>query len=396
LEGDVDPVVVVSASRTPLGKANGKLKSLSSIVLGSIVVQKVTEKIKDRVDSVVMGCVLTAGLGQSPARQTIFGAGLGSNVKSLNINKICGSGMASIMVAINDILAGESSITVAGGMESMTNAPFLLNRAIVKDGTIANHELRDVLVDHMIRDGLMDAYEKCVMGIYAESTASMYAFSRDEQDEYALKSSLKARKATEDGFFSNEIVSVTLPDDASTVIATDEIPFSFDLSKIKTLRTVFDPNGTITAASASSIADGAAAILLMRASTAAALGLEPIARVVAQSSFSQDTKLFATAPIKTIQLLLKKSGWRLADVDLFEINEAFAVVPMAAIRDLGLNPENVNIFGGACSMGHPLGASGARIVVTLLNAMKTRNAKRGVAAICVGGGEGIAMSFELL
>jgi acetyl-CoA C-acetyltransferase len=392
----VDPIVIVSAFRTPLGKSNGKLKSLSAPALGSIVVQKVTEKVKDKVDAVIMGCVLTAGLGQSPARQSIFGAGLASSVRALNINKICGSGMASIMVAVNDILSGESDVVVAGGMESMTNAPFLLDRAKVKDGTIANYELQDVLVDHMLHDGLVDAYEKCVMGVYAENTVEMYAFSRDEQDEYALKSCQKARKATEDGSFAREIVPVTLQGDAAKVVDRDEIPFSFDLAKIKTLRPVFSKNGTITAASASGIADGAAAVLLMRASMANALGLEPIAKVVAQSSFSQDTQLFTTAPIAAIRRLLQKSSWQLEDVDLFEINEAFAVVTMAAIWDLKLNAENVNIFGGACAIGHPLGASGARIVVTLLNALKTRNAKRGVAAMCVGGGEGVAMSFELI
>jgi acetyl-CoA C-acetyltransferase len=298
------------------------------------------------------------------------------------------------MLGVNDIIAGEADIVVAGGMESMSNAPFLLDRAKVKDKTMANHELREILVDHILHDGLVDAYEKCVMGIYAEDTAKMYTFSRDEQDEYALKSCLKARKATEDGSFAREIVPVALPND-TTWMDTDEIPFSFDLSRIKTLRPVFSPEGTITAASASRVADGAAAILLMRASMANTLGVEPIARVVAQSSFSQDTQLFTTAPVGAIKLLLKKSGWQLADVDLFEINEAFAVVTMATMRDLEIDPESVNIFGGACAIGHPLGASGARIVVTLLNALKTRNAKRGIAAMCVGGGEGVAMSFEI-
>jgi acetyl-CoA C-acetyltransferase len=394
----VDPIVIVSAFRTPLGKLNGKFKSLPSPALGSVVVQKVMEKVKDKnkIDVVVMGCVLTAGLGQSPARQSIFGAGLNSSVRALNVNKICGSGMASIMVAVNDILAGESQIIVAGGMESMSNAPFLLNRAAVVERQVADHELRGLLDDHMLRDGLVDAYEKCTMGVYAEDTAEMYAFSRDEQDEYALKSCQKARKAIEDGSFAREIVPLTLPDDAGEVVDTDEIPFSFDLARIKTLKPAFRPNGTITAASASSVANGAAAVLLMRESTARTLELDPIARIVAKSSFSQDARLFTTAPIGAIRLLLKKSGWRMEDVDLFEINEAFAVVPMATMRDLELDAERVNIFGGACSLGHPLGASGTRIVVTLLNAMKTRGAKRGVAAMCVGGGEGIAMSFEMM
>ena len=387
----MDPIVIVSAARTPLGAFNGKFKSTSTVDLGSTVIKKVVEDFNVKIDSVYMGCVLPAGLGQSPARQAALSAGLDKAVNCVNINKICGSGMAAIMFGKNAILAGENEVVVAGGMENMTKAPYLLEKARsgyrYGDGQI---------IDHMVRDGLLDAYGKCVMGAYAEETAEEYGFTRDQQDEYALKSFLKARNAVENGWFKNEIAPVTVKErKGDIVVDTDEVPFSVDLEKMPKLRAAFKPGGTITAASASSISDGAAAMLIMRESTARKLNLEPIARIVAHGSHSQEPSRFTTAPVGAIRKALEKSNWSVNDVDVFEINEAFAVVSMAAIKDCAIDPEKVNIFGGACALGHPLGASGARIVVTLLNAMRMRNAKKGLATLCVGGGEGVAMTFEM-
>ena len=386
----MDPVVIVAAARTPLGAFNGNFKSVSCIDLGSNVIKKVSEDVAAKIDSVYMGCVLSAGLGQSAARQAAISAGIDNSVNCTNINKICGSGMTSVMMARNSILAGESEIAIAGGMESMSNAPYLLEKARFGyrfgDGKI---------IDHMVRDGLLDAYEKCVMGVYAEHTVEKYSFTREDQDSYAEKSFLKARKALENGFFKNEISPLIIKSKKSeTKIDTDEVPFSVDLAKIPTLKPAFKENGTITAASASSIADGAAALLIMTESKAMQLGLVPLARIVAQSSHSQSPKSFTTAPIGAVKSVLEKSNWQISDIDLFEINEAFAVVAMAAIKELSIDPEKVNIFGGACAVGHPLGASGTRVIVTLLNAMKMTNAKRGLATLCVGGGEGVAMTFE--
>lgn len=383
-------VVIVAAARTPLGAFNGNLKSTSCVELGSNVIKKVSEDISAKIDSVYMGCVLSAGLGQSAARQAAISAGLDHSVHCVNINKICGSGMAAVMMARNAILAGESEIAIAGGMESMSNAPYLLEKARFGyrfgDGKI---------IDHMIRDGLLDAYEQCVMGVYAENTVEEYSFTREDQDLYSEKSFLKARKAVEQGIFKNEISPVIVKSKkAETKIDVDEVPFSVDLSKMPSLKPAFKENGTITAASASSISDGAAALLLMRESKAKQLGFVPLVRIIAQSCYSQSPKDFATAPIGAIENVLEKSNWKISDVDLFEINEAFAVVAMSAIKKFSMDPEKVNIFGGACAIGHPLGASGARIIVTLLNAIKTTGAKKGLATLCVGGGEGVAMTFE--
>jgi acetyl-CoA C-acetyltransferase len=334
--------------------------------------------------------VLSAGLGQSAARQAAIGAGLSESVNCVNVNKICGSGMVAIMQARNAIISGENDVVVAGGMESMTNAPYLLEKA-----RFGYRFGEGKIIDHMVKDGLTDAYEKCVMGWYAEDTASFYSFSRMDQDEYTVKSFIKARQSIEKGIFEREIVPVTIKDKKNEiVINTDEIPFSVDLAKMPHLKPSFRENGTITAASSGSISDGAAAVLMMKESKAEKMGLVPLARIVAQGSFSQAPKLFATAPVGAIKQVLEKSKWHIKDVDLFEINEAFAVVTMAVIKEFLLDPEEVNIFGGACAMGHPLGASGARIIVTLLNAMETRNAKNGLAALCVGGGEGVAVTFE--
>lgn len=387
----MDPIVIASAARTPLGAFNGKFKSTSSTELGATVIKKVVEDFDVKVDSVYMGCVLPAGLGQSPARQAALCAGLDKAVNCVNINKICGSGMASIMFGKNAILAGENEVVIAGGMENMTKAPYLLEKARsgyrYGDGQI---------VDHMVRDGLLDAYGKCVMGAYAEETAEEYGFTRDQQDEYALNSFLKARNAIEDGYFKNEIAPVNVRDKRGDILVkTDEVPFSVDLDKMPKLKPAFKIGGTITAASASSISDGAAAMMLMKESMARKLNLEPIARIVAHGSHSQEPNRFTTAPVGAIKKALEKSHWTINDVDIFEINEAFAVVAMAAIKDCSIDPMKVNVFGGACALGHPLGASGARIVVTLLNAMRVKNAKKGLATLCVGGGEGVAMTFEM-
>ena len=386
----MDPIVIVSAARTPLGAFSGKFKNTSTVDLGATVIKKVTEDIKENIDSVYMGCVLPAGLGQSPARQAALKAGMDKSTNCVNVNKICGSGMASIMFAKNAILAGENEIVVAGGMENMTRAPYLLDKARLGyrygDGKI---------IDHMVMDGLLDAYGKCVMGAYAEETAEEYGFTRDDQDQFALNSFLKARKAIEQGYMKNEIAPTTIKErKGDEIVDTDEAPFSVDLEKMPKLRPAFKEGGTITAASASSIADGAAAMVLMKESKAKQLGLIPLARIVAQGSYSQEPNRFTTAPIGAIKKALEKSNWALKDVDVFEINEAFAVVAMAAIKSCDIDPEKVNIFGGACALGHPLGASGARIIVTLLNAMKLQNAKRGLATLCVGGGEGVAMTLE--
>ncbi|MDR2158127.1 MAG: thiolase family protein [Holosporaceae bacterium] len=386
----MDSIVIVAAARTPLGAFGGKFKSTSAVELGKTAVRKVVENYNVKIDGVYMGCVLSAGLGQSAARQVAIGAGLSESANCVNVNKVCGSGMAALMLARNAITAGENDVLVVGGMDSMTNAPYLLERARFGyrfgDGKI---------IDHIVKDGLLDAYENCVMGYYAEDAVSAYSFTREDQDEYTIKSFLKARKATEEGRFREEIVPVTLKDKKGDVVAdTDEIPFSVDLEKMARLKPAFRENGTITAASASSLSDGAAAMLIMRESQANRMGLIPLARIAAQSSFSQSPKLFATSPIGAINRVLEKSGWSIGEVDLFEINEAFAVVAMAAIREFSIDPEKVNVFGGACALGHPIGASGARIVVTLLNAMEFNGAKKGLATLCVGGGEGVAMTFE--
>lgn len=386
----MESIVIVSTARTPLGAFGGNFKSVSTTELGKIAVKKVAENVPAKVDSAYIGCVLSAGLGQSPARQVAISAGLNASVNCVNVNKICGSGMAAIMIARNAILAGESEIAVAGGMENMTNSPYLLEKARFGyrfgDGKIN---------DHMIKDGLLDAYGQRVMGFYAEDVADMYSFTRADQDKYAKESFNKARKAIENGNFKSEVVPVFIKTKKTEkIIDVDEIPFSVDLEKMPKLKPAFKEDGTITAASSSSISDGAAALLIMKEAKAKELALTPIARIVAQSTFAQSPQLFATAPIGAIRQVLQKSHWNVDDVDVWEINEAFAVVAMSAIKEFSIPPEKVNVFGGACALGHPLGASGARIVVTLLNAMKAKNAAKGLAALCIGGGEGVAMTFE--
>lgn len=389
----MESVVIVSALRSPFCAMMGKFKDLSAINLGSHVIEAIMQKANGcRVDSLYMGCVLTAGLGQSVARQVAIGGGLHDCVHAVNVNKVCGSGMISIMVARNAILSGDSEISIAGGVESMTNAPYLLVKA--REG----YRFGDgKLVDSMINDGLLDPYENCVMGEYAEDTAEKYGFSRDDQDKYALKSFEKARLASQNGILKEEMISISVKSrKAEYIVEEDETVFATDLSKIPGLRPAFRKDGTITAASASSIADGAAATLLMKESMARKLGFPPVARIVAQATYSHSPKLFTIAPVGAIKEVLRKSNWSIDDVELFEINEAFAVVPMAAAKELDIDLGKVNIFGGACAIGHPLGASGTRVIVTLINALKAMKKKKGVATLCIGGGEGVAMSIEIV
>ena len=388
----MDNIVIVNYKRTPLGAFQGALKGFSSTDLGSHVIKGCLEGFDNvRVDNVLMGCVLPAGLGQAPARQAAINAGLPFNVNAITINKVCGSGMQSIMLAHDMIMAGTSSVAIAGGMESMTNAPYLLEKA--RSGYRLGH---NKIIDHMFKDGLEDAYSNGkLMGEFAEDTAELYKFSREDQDNYAIKSVQKAQKNLDN--LKNEIYPLEIKSKkGSEILDKDETPLKVDIEKIKKLRPAFRSNGTVTAASSSSIADGAGCVLLMKESMAAKLNCTPIAKIVSFSSFSQDPKFFTTAPIGSIKDALSKADWQLNDVDLFEINEAFAVVAMSAMHDLEIPEEKVNIFGGACALGHPLGASGVRIVITLLNALKTTRQRRGLATLCVGGGEGVAITVEMI
>lgn len=388
-------VVIVAATRTPMGAFQGVFKNTSAIELGSVIIKKCVSSVDfdpKSIDQVIMGCVLSAGLGQSPARQASLKAGLSEAINCSNINKVCGSGMYSIMTARNAILAHDSDIVVAGGMENMTMSPYILPKAR------AGHRMgHGTVIDHMFYDGLENASDHLSMGQLAENAAKQYNIKREQQDRYTYDCYNKVFKAYENNAFANEIVPVVVTDKKSTVeINRDEPPFKVNLERIPTLKPAFSADGTITAASSSSVADGAAALMLMSYEKAKELGVKPIARIVAQSCYAQDPALFATAPIGAIKSVLSKSGWNINDVELFEINEAFAVVAMAAIKALDINEELVNIHGGACALGHPLGASGARVVVTLLNALKCRNKSRGLATLCVGGGEGVAMTVEMM
>lgn len=387
-----DPVVIVSALRTPMGGFLGELKAFSAPQLGAVAIRGVVEASglpADSVQEVLFGCVLPAGLGQAPARQAALGAGLAQSTRCTTLNKMCGSGMQAAILGHDLLLAGSADIVVAGGMESMSNAPYLLERA--RAGYRMGHGR---VIDHMFLDGLEDAYEPGrLMGSFAEECAGRYGFSREAQDAFAIASLQRAQAAIGSGRFAGEIVP--LSGKAGTV-DTDEQPPKARFEKIPTLKPAFSADGTITAANASSISDGAAALLMMRASHADRLGLTPLARIHAHSAHAAEPGLFATAPVAAIQRLLARSGWALADVDLFEINEAFAVVPMIAMHDLGIDHDLLNVNGGACALGHPIGASGARILVTLLAALRQRGLHRGVAAICIGGGEATAIALECL
>ena len=391
-----DPIVIVGMSRTPMGGFQGDFTPLSASDLGAVAVKGALDNSglnAEDIDEAIIGCVLPAGQGQAPARQAVLGAGLPQKVGCTTINKMCGSGMRAAMMAHDTILAGSADIMVAGGMESMTNTPYLLPK--MRGGARLGHgEVKDSL----FLDGLEDAYDKGkLMGVFAEQTAQHYQFTREAQDDYAITSLNRANAAINKGYFKQEISPVTVKSRKGEVIYdTDEQPGKARPEKIPTLRPAFAKDGTITAANSSSISDGAAALIMMKQSDAEARGLSPLARITGHSTHAHAPEWFSTAPIGAIKKLYEKTGWTDKDVDLYEINEAFAVVTMAAMRDLGLDHDKVNVHGGACAMGHPIGASGARILVTLISALKTHGKKRGIAALCIGGGEATAMAVELM
>ncbi|WP_286885590.1 acetyl-CoA C-acyltransferase [Pseudomonas sp. UBA7456] len=391
-----DPIVIVSAVRTPMGGLQGELSSLSAVQLGSAAIGAAIERAgveAHSVDQVLFGCVLPAGLGQAPARQAALGAGLGKHTTCTTLNKMCGSGMQAAMLAHDLLAAGTADMVVAGGMESMSNAPYLLDKA--RGGYRMGH---GKVIDHMFMDGLEDAYDKGrLMGTFAEDCAQANGFSRKDQDDFAIASLTRAQQAILSGRFADEIVPVEVTQGKQRrLVKDDEQPPKARLDKIAQLRPAFRDGGTVTAANASSISDGAAALVLMRRSEAHKRGLKPMAIIHGHAAFADAPALFPTAPIGAIDKLIKRTGWALSDVDLFEINEAFAVVTLAAMKHLDLPYDKVNIHGGACALGHPIGASGARILVTLLHALRQNNLRRGVAAICIGGGEATAMAVECL
>lgn len=389
-----DPIVIVGLARTPIGGLLGDLASRSASDLGAVAVKAAVSKAGvdgADVDWIIMGNVLGAGQGQAPARQAAVKAGLPLSVEATTINKMCGSGMQAAIMGANAIKAGEAKIVIAGGMESMSNAPHLIktHRTGVKYG-------HDRLMDHMATDGLEDAYEGLPMGVYADRIASQYQFTREAQDAYALETLSRAQAATASGAFAGEIASVVTKGRAGDVVCdTDELPTKAKPDKIPTLKSAFTKDGTVTAANASAISDGAAALVLMAKSEAAARGLTVLATIVSSAAYAHEPALFTTAPVFAMRKALDKAGWQAGDVDLFEINEAFAVVPMIAMRDLGIGHDKVNVNGGACALGHPIGASGARIIATLISALKARGLKRGMASLCIGGGEATALCLEV-
>ena len=395
-----DPVVIVGLARTPMGAFQGELKAFSAPELGAAAIRAAVERAKIRPEEaqeVIMGCVLPAGQGQAPARQATLGAGLPKAVGATTINKVCGSGMKAAMFANDLLLAGSQDIIIAGGMESMSNAPFLALKA--RGGYRYGHS---TLFDHMALDGLEDAYEKTPngggksMGTFADAAARKYEFSREDQDQYAIESSRRAKAANEDGSFKFEVAPVTISGrKGDTVVERDESPFKVNPAKIPTLKPAFAKDGTVTAATSSSISDGAAALVMMRRSTAEKLGVPILATVTGHATHAQEPQWFTTAPVGAIKKLYDKTGWSTKDVDLFEINEAFAVVAMAAMKEHGLPHDKVNIHGGAVALGHPIGASGARLIVTLIGALKKTGGKKGIASLCIGGGEATALAVEL-
>jgi acetyl-CoA C-acetyltransferase len=391
-----DPIVIVGAARTPMGAFQGDFSALSASDLGAAAIRAAVERANlepQHVQEVLFGNCLMAGQGQAPARQAAIKAGIPVSAGAVTLSKMCGSAMKAAMIGYDSIVAGSNEVVVAGGMESMTNAPYLIPKA--RGGYRIGHGM---MYDHMMLDGLEDAYEKGrAMGTYAEDCASKYQFSREEQDAYAIESVKRAQAATNDGSFKWEIAAVTVPGKGGDVVVEkDEGPLKAKLDKIPSLKPAFKKDGTITAASSSSINDGAAALVLMRESTAKKLGCQPIARILGHATHSQEPNWFTTAPVGAIDKLYKKVGLTTKDVDLFEINEAFAAVPMAAMKEHGIPHAKVNIHGGACALGHPIGASGARIIVTLMGALKKTGGKVGVAALCIGGGEGTAMAIEMV
>ncbi|MDH3752071.1 MAG: acetyl-CoA C-acyltransferase [Gammaproteobacteria bacterium] len=389
-----DPVVIVAAKRTPIGAFQGVFSSASAPQLGAAAIAAtIAETGIDAadVDQVLMGCVLPAGLGQAPARQAALAGGIPVGTPCTTVNKMCGSGMKTIMLG-HDLLKAESAVVVvAGGLESMSNAPYLLPKA--RSGYRMGHQ---EVLDHMFFDGLQDPYEGEMMGFFAENTADKYGFSREAQDAFAIESVTRAQGAAAAGAFVAEIAPVTIKTrKAEVIVANDETPGTVNIDKIPTLRAAFRKDGTVTAASSSSISDGASALILMTASEAEKRGLEPLATIIGHSSFAQEPAWFTTSPVAAIKNLHEKLGWSVDNVDLYEVNEAFAVVTMAAMVDVGIDHANINVNGGACALGHPIGASGARITTTLLHALKARNLKRGVASLCIGGGEAVAIGIEI-
>lgn len=391
-----DPIVIVSAARTPMGAFQGDFANLAAHDLGGVAIKAAVERAgiaPELVTEVLFGNCLLAGQGQAPARQAAFKGGLPKSAGAVTLSKMCGSGMRAAMFAHDMLVAGSHDVLVAGGMESMTGAPYLLQKA--RGGYRLGH---DRIFDHMMLDGLEDAYEPGrSMGTFGEDCAAKYHFTREQQDNFAVASVQRAQAATNNGAFKDEIAPVTVKDrKGERVVSTDEGPGKINVDKIPTLKPAFKKDGTVTAASSSSINDGAAAMVLMRESTAQKLGVKPLARIVSHATHAQEPEWFSTAPIGATEKALAKTGWQVGDVDLWEINEAFAVVPMALMHDLKVPHEKVNVNGGACALGHPIGASGARILVTLLYALKNRGLKKGLATLCIGGGEATAMAVELL
>ncbi len=389
-----DSIVIAGAKRTAIGSMLGQFTGVPSPTLGAAAIKAALDQAgvkPDDVSEVIMGCVLPANLGQAPARQASLAAGLPTSAACTTINKVCGSGMKAIMLAHDLIKAGSATIVVAGGMESMTNAPHMINAR----GGLRYGDAK--MVDHMAWDGLTNPYDGQSMGVFAEATADKYKFTREEQDAFASESVKRAQNAIKSGAFVDEIVSVKVASKKGDVdVATDEQPGKSDPAKIPTLKPAFRKDGTVTAASSSSISDGAAATVIMSEDEAKKRGIKPLARIVAHATHSQEPQWFTTAPVTAIQNVLKKAGWKVEDVDLFEVNEAFAVVAMAPMRELGVPHDKLNVNGGACALGHPIGASGARLVVTLIHALKARGGKRGVASLCIGGGEATALAVELI
>lgn len=388
-----DPIVIVGMARTPMGGLLGELAPLSANELGAEAIKAAMAEAGvggDDVDTIYMGNVLGAGQGQAPARQAGIKGGLPKSVEATTLNKMCGSGMQAAIMGRNALLAGEANVIVAGGMESMTNAPHMLpnHRGGFKYG-------HDIIQDHMALDGLEDAYEKKAMGVFADMIAAEHQFTREDQDAYALETLARAQRASAEGDFKREITPVTISTRKGDVtVDSDELPRNARPEKIPTLRPAFNKDGTVTAANASAISDGAAALVMMRLSEAERRGLNPIGKIVATASHAHEPAYFTTAPVPAMRKVLEKAGWTTTDVDLWEINEAFAVVPMVAIKEMGLSHENINVNGGACALGHPIGASGARILVTLLAALEKRGLSRGVASLCIGGGEATAVAVE--
>ena len=390
-----DPIVIVSCARTPMGAFQGELKGFAAHELGAAAIRAAVERAKlkpEDVQEVLMGCVLPAGQGQAPARQAALGAGLALSAGCTTVNKMCGSGMKAAMLAHDALLAGSADVFVAGGMESMTNAPYLLPKA--RAGLRMGH---GQVIDHMFYDGLEDAYEKGrLMGAFAEECADTYGFSRKAQDEFAIASLQRAQKANREGWFAWETTPIAIKSGKEQkFVENDEQPFKANFDKIPTLKPAFRKDGTVTAANSSSISDGAAALVMMRRSTAEQRGLAPLATVAGHATHAQQPGLFTTAPVAAIAKLFARTGWSADQVDLYEINEAFAVVTMAAMKDHRLPHDKVNVHGGACALGHPIGASGARILVTLIGALRKYGGRRGVASLCIGGGEATAMAIEI-